>query len=1150
MIPNRFIPLFFCIGIFAACNTHKPAAISSNSLERKSEPYDHFTFQRCYPDTVFNWEAWRRMIRTASEAAVADRSASCTGGTVSTTPWTLQGPANHAGRVNSIAVKPNDENTVLVGFGGGGIFKTTDAGNNWTPVFDEFAQLSIGTVNFDPSNPNTVYAGTGDVNMPSILYNGDGVYKSTDAGDTWQYLGLNQAGVISEIIVHPTNPQVMWVASMGNPYVRTTERGVYKTTDGGQTWQKVLFVSNNSGCSSLVMSASNPQILYASFWNRLRNSTESFVAGPHAKVFKSTDGGDTWTELGGGLPTWKNGRTGLAVSQQDPNKVYALYIDTLSTTGSLHLTTDGGTSWTTLNTASLEDACADFGWYFGKLSLHPTNDNDLYFHGILLHRRLTNGSWLVASGGHADSHDLAFCPSGRRYWANDGGIYRNEPGQQIWIKSKNLPATQSYRTAWTPLRPNDYWTGTQDNGVKRGNSATLNNWADVIASDGFSCAFHPTSTDTFWVETQNGTVWGTNNNGANWSSGGSAFGTMDRVGWDAPFIRSIHPPYTFYAGTYRLLTSPNGYGFGAGSGDLTDGVIIAPRFHVLSSISESPLLAGKLFVGTTDANVWWRSPAGIWTNISAGLPNRYVTSVVPSPTLTNRLFVTHSGFRDNENIPHLHRSDDNGQSWVNISGDMPQVPVNQIFVVPNAADSILVAATDAGVFATKNSGANWYRLGEGMPSVPVFDFKHDFTNKRLVAATHGRGVWTFPMDSIRRVQTTTPVAVSAAGMVRNVLGQGISKTSFPDVLPGVLSDTTGAIQLNGLPGCTTTVFKPYRNDDPTNGLTAYDLVLISRHILNLEPIDTPYKLIAADANKSKTVTNFDIVQLRKILLGTDTAFQNNTSWRFIPASYQFSGQPNPLLDTFPEQVTVNLEQTDAVVPAFIGVKIGDLDQNALPHFGPGTAEERQWPQWPIWLSEPVATNNAVEMPLLTNFKGLSGIQFTLEFDPAQWEWLEPGTAFSDMAPELHFNTQNAANGQVTFVYEPSAEVSTEHGWLFTTRFKRKNNRSETPELRLTGARTRAWAFDEKGNPFVPVLLDPPNGRDLLRLFPNPAYAENSWLQTAENGRVWIADMHGKVWLNTSVTAGQPLRITGLKNGVYTVSFKGKKTATARLVVLD
>lgn len=1132
----------------AACTQHLRRPETEKEHESKNDPYDHFTFQRTYPDTFFDWRAYRKLISSArvSEAA-ADRNANpCGPVSVSSTPWTLQGPANVAGRVNTLAVKPNDENTLLAGFAGGGIFKSTNAGVNWTPVFDDFPELSIGKITFDPSNPNIAYAGTGDVNMPSILYNGDGIYKSTDAGDTWQYLGLKDAGVISQIIVHPSNPQTIWVATMGNPYTRTIERGVYKTNNGGQTWQKVLFVSDQAGCSSLVMSAANPQILYASFWDRLRNNYESFVWGPHAVVYKSTDGGNNWTQLGGGLPTGNNGRTGLAVSQQNPDKAYIVYIDSLSTPGSMFKTTDGGNTWTPINIVALEDATGDFGWYFGKLSLNPNNDEDIYFHGILLYQRLTNGNWIVASGGHADSHDLVFCPSGRRYWSNDGGVYRNEPGQQAWIKSKNLPATQVYRTSYNPHNTNEYWLGSQDNGVQRGNSSNINNWVSVISADGFRSIFGLYSGDTVWTETQNGTLT-RSVNGGNWSSTNTAFGTMDRVNWDAPVFRSLNSPFRFYAATYRLLTSPDGSGFGGGSQDLTDGVVIAPRFHTVSYISESPVTADKIFAGTSDGNVWRREPGGAWSNITAGLPDRYVTSVIGSPTLSNRIFTTHSGFRDDDYIPHIHRSDNNGSTWTDISGDLPQVPVNQLFIVPGSADSILVAATDAGAYATRNSGGHWFRLGSNLPAVPVFDFAHNVAQKQLVAGTFGRGIWTFPIDSIKAQSIPAPPTfVNVDGLIKNSYGAGVAFTTFPDLNPSAISDTTGYYSIDSLSSCNEAIIKPYRNDDPVNGVTAYDFVLISRHILNLEPISSPYSLIAADANKSGTVTTFDIVLLRKLLLGVDTAFTANTSWRFIPESFQFTHLDNPFIDSFPESIQVNLEQLPMTIGQFRGIKVGDVDNTHIAHFN-SELEDRNLTRTGIPVTDRLLQAGSVaSLPFSVQLDNISAVQFTIRFNPEILQWQTPTELADGIRLDEHFNITQAEKGIVTFAFEPGNADDK----LFNLQFKVLQSADFQSAIHINSDLTRALVFDRAGHPARPVLQWQQPLTAGFEIAPNPSPVSGCSLRAAADGHIRITDVTGRTISRTPVAAQQTHWISGLRPGIYQVEYMSGGWREAKQLIVQ
>lgn len=1078
-------------------------------LSEKARPHDMFAFQRSYPFPDFDWQGWRNTLQQTRIAETAQRRGSGGCG-ANLTPWTNQGPMNVAGRCNTLAVKPDDENTLLAGFSGGGLFKSTDGAVTWTPVFDDNPELSIGDVVFAPTQPNLVFAGTGDPNMPSLVFNGNGIYKSTDAGNTWQHLDNAPSGIISKVLIHPTNPDILWAGAMGNPYVRDNDRGVYKSTDGGNSWTQVLFVSNQAGASDLVFSAANPDILYASFWDRIRNNFESVAYGPNAKVYKSTDGGNTWTLLGGGLPTGVMSRTGLAVSQTNPDKVYAVFIDTLFTPGGLYKSTNGGSTWTVLNILQLEDACADFGWYFGKIHVNPTNDEDLYFHGIHLWRKAINGSgWAIAAGGHADSHDLIFTSSGRRYWANDGGVYRND-GQMSWAKSKNLPTTQFYRTTFNPHEPDKYFAGAQDNGVQKGNGLNPNNWVQVFSADGFSCAFDPNDPEHFWVEIQNGTIHETTDAGDTWQFGSAALGTTDRTNWDTPFFMSSHTPNRLYAATYRAYARDQGSGWGAISGDLTDGLILDARFHTVSCLNESPVVANKLVAGTSDGNVWRREANGTWVNISQGLPDRYVTSVHYSPTFSNRIFVTHSGFRDNLNTPHIHRSDDNGNTWQSISADLPQLPVNDLFVVPGFSDQVLIAATDAGVYFSTNAGDNWNRLGGNMPYIPVFDFTHNPVKKEVVAATFARGVWTFPLDSIFAQQS--PVNVSMSGSILDEMGQGVVEV----IVYNGLTDADGNFQTPTVPGCATYTLAPERDDNPLNGLTTYDLVLISKHILALEALNSPYKMIAADANKSGSITTFDIVQLRKLILGIDTALANNTSWRFIPNSFTFPNPQNPFQSTFPETLDVPLQAASVSDLDFTAIKVGDVNNSAAPGLA-GQMDDRTSEPWPLdiqwerqgdlWVGTVTALN-----PHFTAF------QSTFQFDPEIWQ-LESVQPLWQELTEDNFGRQYLKTGQLTVAHGAAYPVSQQGPLaLFRLIFHGRKMATEPPVIGIVQWPTQALAYRENGTAMMPVLA--PNPLATVQIFPNPFGQNGCWIESREAGLLEVTDVDGRVVLRKNVPSGE------------------------------
>lgn len=1111
-----------------------------DKLAQKSQPNDMFAFQRSYPDAEFDWKGWCRALVDArlDEVAVLERNAS--GCASNTGNWTLQGPGNIGGRVNTLAVKPGDENTVLAGFSAGGIFKTTDGGINWYPVFDEHLELSIGDIIFDPSDPNVVYAGTGDPNMPSIVFNGNGIFKSTDAGETWEYLGLADQGIISKIQVDPSNPQVLYAATMGNPHKRDGERGVYKSSDGGQTWQHVLFVSNQAGASDLVINAANPQILYASFWDRIRTGTESLVYGPHARVYKTTDGGQTWTQLGGGLPTGVMGRTGLAISAQNPDKVYALFIDSLSTPGGLYKTTDGGTTWNPVNIAALEDKCGDFGWYFGKLTLHPNDDEEIYFHAIILWRKNANSAtWSTAAGGHADSHDLVILPSGKRYWANDGGVYRREPNQTLWIRCKNLPTTQFYHTTYNPHTPETYWAGAQDNGIKKGNAADLNNWANVYPADGFRCGFHPTDPNTYWVETQNGTLAKTTDGGNTWLAGTSCLGTTDRCNWDTPFFISAHNADIHYAATYRAMISSGGGSWSPISNDLTDGIIFGPRFHTVSCLNESPVLAAKLFAGTTDGNVWRREPTSNWVNITAGLPERYVTSVNGSPTLSNRIFVTHSGFRDDEYIPHIHRSDNNGQTWIDISGNLPEVPVNDLLVLPGHADSVLFAATDAGVYFTRNSGAVWSRLGGNMPFIPVFDLEQNLVRKELMAATYARGLWTFPLDSVFVQQNAT--AVNVAGAIKTETGAGVGNVAFG----AQTSAPDGNYSLSGIPGCQTIDLTPVRNDNPLNGVSTFDLVLISKHILGLELLNSPWKIIAADANKSNSVTTFDIVTIRKVILGIDSVFAGNTSWRFVPGNFNFPNPANPFQTPFPASRSVDLQNVSLGGIDFTGIKTGDVNGSANP-FAKILTEERFAGEWPIRVSETAQEPGKTrEIIFEGDPDAIAGAQFSLRFDPEAFGFLRVEPLLDGLSKE-HFGAVRAREGILNVCFENNRVVR--YGFpskpagprpLFRVFLSVKKSDAPGEAMSLSEAPLPALAVGPGYVALKPVLQQARPLRPIaarMEVWPNPFGASGVWLQqkteVTTNGRhlrsmqdfIRIYDASGKMVCRAEIPQNNPLLI--------------------------
>lgn len=720
------------------------------------QPAEFFYLQRNYPEISFPLKAYTKAIEDAWEKRMEkslpgfDR------------PWITRGPGNIGARINTIAIHPDNPNIVYVGFAVGGIFKTTDGGAHWFPVFDDQPFLAIGDLVIDPQNPETIYAGTGDPSISAYPFIGDGLYKSTNGGVSWQKLGLTDQRIISRIAVDPSNPNIIYAACMGLPFERNNDRGLYKSIDGGQNWSQVLFVSNQAGIIDLVMDPTHPQTLYAASWDRIRNNMESTVNGPNAKIFKTTDGGNNWQQLTNGLPVDNQGRIGLAMYPGNSNVLYALYVGLNSQVYNVYFTNNGGISWTpTMSQGEvpmlLPSALGGFGWYFGQIRVAPNNPNDVFILGVDLWRSQDGGAnWNIAAPPwgtyevHADKHDLKFVPNGTMLLATDGGLYKTTDNTQTWLDIDNIPANQFYRVAVNLNRPDWYYGGVQDNG-STGGPDLATDWERIYGADGFQMAFRPDAPEVVFAESQNGGIAVSTDFGNSWSGGDTGIPNNDRRHWDMQYIISTHNPDIMYTGTQRVYKNISGANpfWTAISDDLTDGVIFSPSFHTISTVAESPVVQGLLYAGTTDGNLWRSDGDGdTWISIADGLPDRYVTNVEPSPTYADLVYVSFSGYKSNDFTPRIYRSFNRGQSWESISGNLPSLAVNDILVLPEQGDSIIFAATDGGVYGTLNGGEQWERLGANMPMIPVFHLAWNPITDELVAGTHGRSIMSYPLDSL------------------------------------------------------------------------------------------------------------------------------------------------------------------------------------------------------------------------------------------------------------------------------------------------------------------------------------------------------------------------------------------------------------------
>lgn len=753
--------------IFSLCIASLMAYFHTDNAPVKKdffEPYDWAGVVRNYPDFSPDPETYLLALKSAEQEDALLRSSSSFN-----ISWQLEGPGNIGGRINCLFQDPVVPTTFYAGSASGGVWKTTDDCQNWFPVSDDLSFLAISDIKMHPGNSDVVYAATGDENISGYVFVGDGIYKSNDAGATWTNIGLSNTGIVTEIVLHPTDTSVIYAAAMGYPFQPDANRGVYKSTNGGLSWNQVLFVDSSAGVIDLVMDPFNPDILYAASWNRLRTNSSSIVFGPDAIIWISTNGGATWNPAGSGLPVGDMSRIGLAVSGTTPGRVFAVYVDPTLEFAGIYRSDNYGAAWSPINSSGVDPgAMGGFGWYFGKLIVNPSDDNEIFLCAVDLWKTDNNGSsWSGAwftSDPHADKHDVIHLGGQNWLLATDGGIYRTNDDGITWTDADNIPNNQFYRITYNPHVTGLYAGGLQDNGTVSGNAVSFNAWNRIFGGDGFTIRYHPTDPNILFVEYQNGQINYSDDGGFSFFDATIGIDFSDRRNWDMPYVFNPQNPNEMLTGTFQSYINSTGTNvfWQPGGQDLTDGVIFAPRFHVVSAVDWSPLNSNNLLIGTSDGNVWFSSnKGGSWTSINAGLPDRYITSVHFSPNTANRVFVSVSGYKDGINQPHIFRSDNNGTAWVNISGDLPSLAINDVLILPGN-DNVIFVATDGGVYGTVNGGISWLRTGNNMPYVPVYDLELEPVQRRLMAGTFGRSLYTVNVDTLLSTQGLNVATLSAS----------------------------------------------------------------------------------------------------------------------------------------------------------------------------------------------------------------------------------------------------------------------------------------------------------------------------------------------------------------------------------------------------
>ncbi len=739
--------LFLGIGIFVLINQKE------DFKGLHLEPNEYLFLQRAYPygklkeDNLAEIENWKNNISFSSRPNFVN--------------WQLVGPENVGGRITDIDIPSNNTQTYFASTATGGIFKTIDAGLNWNPIFDSEITLSIGDLDISKTNNNLILVGSGEPNSGggSTTYDGNGVYLSNDAGATWTNKGLNNVGSIGKVIIDPINPNNMYVGAMGLLYAQNPNRGVYKSTDGGNSWTKTLFISNDTGVIDMAINPINPNIIYAATWQKTRTPITRVYGGINSDIYKSIDAGLTWTKLTAGLPTTTDkGRISIDISNSNPDILFATYTNTLGTSLLIRKSINAGANWTSIATTGI--TASPYNWWFGGVFINPTNSNNVFISEFNTHYSNTGGTpWNNAVGStnaiHVDQHAVAFNSNGEILLGNDGGVYKSTDGIN-YSKLNNLPISQAYRMTVNPSNANQVYAGFQDNGTWRTMTGGYNDWNEIFGGDGMQPNVNPLNNNIIFVEYQYGVFLRSIDNAGSFGLSDNGISTTEPRNWDTPYVFDPANPNVMYFGTSNLYKSiDNGISWISISSNLSKGVYTGTqKYGTITSIDVSPLDSNLIYIGTDDGNVWKTIDGGInYTLLSTNLPNKWVTKVKASPNNINDVFVTYSGYRYNLNDSNVYFSSNQGTNWQDLTANLPNVPISDIEINQN---NVLYIATDIGVFGSFNNGANWNLLGANMPNVVVTDLVLHVNSNFLFASTFGRGVYKIDLATLGGLSTNNP----------------------------------------------------------------------------------------------------------------------------------------------------------------------------------------------------------------------------------------------------------------------------------------------------------------------------------------------------------------------------------------------------------
>lgn len=687
--------------------------------------------------------------------------------------WIQLGPTSNSALVEAFQVDLQHPGTMYAGFGSGGLWKTVNNGLTWKPIFEDQPSYAVGDVALAPSNTNIIYLGTGEtLKKPrNFTMPGTGMYRSEDGGETWQHIGLSDTWHISKVTVHPTNPDIVYVAAVGHLWSTNSSRGVFRTLNGGKTWEHVLFVNDRTGANDVVVAPSNPHRVYASAW-------ESYpgVSGVNSGIYKSDDDGKTWVKSDAGLPTDAGkGRIGLAVSYQNPDNVYALldHRDKPKGEGAgpgaaeVYQSLDGGKSWKKTHADELM-IFSVIGWYFADIVVDPRNDEEIYALGVRMAHSTDGGKTFELVGGdvyhlfpnpaeplHLDQCELWINPTNSRHLvlANDGGFYVSYDKGATWMHLNNIPTGEFYDITIDHRNPYTIYAGAQDDATVYGPGREwiprrYDNWRYLwidpwSGGDGCITVVDPLDSNTIYYSSQEGGIrrMDLRTRISEKAQVSEEQRKSLRFNFISPYFLSTHSRSLYLGANLVMKSDDQGRTWIAASPDLTEGKDKARKSLAIGAVAESPLKRGLMYAGTDKGLLWVTLDGGsTWKEHSVGLPAAYIRSIAPSRFKESRVYAALSGINYDDFNTYLYKSEDYGKTWDKITGNLPG-EVAYVIKEDPVYEDVLYAGLYRSAYISVDRGKQWAQLGIGLPAAAVSDLEMDERSKDLVLSTHGRGIF-------------------------------------------------------------------------------------------------------------------------------------------------------------------------------------------------------------------------------------------------------------------------------------------------------------------------------------------------------------------------------------------------------------------------